>query len=115
MRLRDPGPRSGGQAGATDGKGQGILLRRRCLEIRDLKPGEAITATLPLGELFDFKTPGEYTILASLPVLGNVDAVLTARPVKVRESSESLRLPTATAIARPRDARRESAAWAEDG
>ena len=30
------------------------------------------------------RPPGEYTILASLPVLGNVDAVLTASPVKVQ-------------------------------
>jgi hypothetical protein len=28
--------------------------------------------------------PGEYTGFASLPVIGDVDAVLTAAPIKVR-------------------------------
>ena len=53
------------------------------LDTRELKPGEAISATLPLSELFDLKTPGQYTVLASLPVLGDVDAVLTASPIKL--------------------------------
>ena len=53
------------------------------LDTRELKPGEAINATLPLSELFDLKTPGQYTVLASLPVLGDVDAVLTASPIKL--------------------------------
>ena len=54
------------------------------LEIRDLKPGEAIAASLPLTDLFDMQTPGEYTLLVSLPVIGDVDAVLTAAPIKFR-------------------------------
>jgi len=34
------------------------------------------------------KAPGDYTVLASLPVVGEVDAVLTAAPVKVRIGAE---------------------------
>jgi hypothetical protein len=48
-----------------------------------LKPGEAIEATLPLSEFFDFKARGDYTALVSLPVLGDVDAVLTAAPINI--------------------------------
>jgi len=54
------------------------------LDIGRLKPNEAIHASLPLAELFAIQAPGEYTVLASLPVIGDVDAVLTARAVKIR-------------------------------
>jgi hypothetical protein len=53
------------------------------LDIRELKPGESITAALPVAGLFAFPATGEYTVLASLPVLGDVDAVLTANPVQI--------------------------------
>ncbi len=49
-----------------------------------LKPGAAVHASLPLAELFAMQSPGEYTILASLPIMGTIDAVLTAAPVKIR-------------------------------
>ena len=82
LLVRDPA----GKPVAMTEKGKKFFACGQMLDIRDLKPGEAITATLPLGELFDFdfKAPGQYTILASLPVLGDVDAVLTASPLKVR-------------------------------
>ena len=54
------------------------------MDIRKLKPGEAIRASMPLAELFAIQAPGEYTVLVSLPVIGNVDAVLTAKLVKIR-------------------------------
>jgi hypothetical protein len=74
---------SGRSASMTE-KGKKFFGGGALLEIRDLKPGEAITASLPLTELFEMQTPGEYTVLASLPVIGDVDAVLTAAPIKVR-------------------------------
>ena len=40
----------------------------------------AFSVTLPLDRLFEMKGPGDYTVLASLPVVGDVDAVLTAGP-----------------------------------
>ncbi len=54
------------------------------LQIALLKPSEAIEQSIPLADLFDMKTTGEYTVLASVPVVGDVDAVLTAAPLKVR-------------------------------
>ena len=69
-------------------KGKNFFGGGTLLEIRALKPGEAITASLPLTELFDMTAPGEYTVLASLPVIGDVDAVLTAAPVKIRVDSQ---------------------------
>jgi len=56
--------------------------------MHDLKPEERIEATLPIHDLFEMKAPGDYTVLASLPVVGEVDAVLTAAPVKVRIGAE---------------------------
>ncbi len=44
---------------------------------------------MPINELFDMKAPGEYTVLVSLPVIGDVDAVLTTAPVKVRVDAKS--------------------------
>jgi hypothetical protein len=48
-----------------------------------LGPGNTVQARLPIKGLFDLRTPGDYTVLVSLPVLGDVDAVLTAAPVKL--------------------------------
>ena len=31
--------------------------------------------SVPIGELFDMRAPGEFTVLASVPVVGDVDAV----------------------------------------
>jgi hypothetical protein len=73
-----------GRSASMTGKGKKFFGGAALLEFRDLKAGEAISASLPLTELFDMQTPGEYTVLASLPVIGDVDAVLTAAPIKVR-------------------------------
>jgi hypothetical protein len=65
-------------------KGRQFFQHSTLLDIHDLKPGEQIVAALPLAELFEIENPGDYTVLASLPVIGDVDAVLTAAPVRVR-------------------------------
>ncbi len=64
-------------------KGKMFFQAGNLLDVRKLKPSESITAILPVAELFAFPTPGEYTTLASLPVLGDVDAVLTANSVQI--------------------------------
>jgi hypothetical protein len=56
----------------------------KSLQMALLKPRETIEQFIPITELFDMKTPGEYIVLASLPVIGDVDAVLTAAPVRIR-------------------------------
>ncbi len=74
---------AGNPVGLTD-KGKKFFQSGELLEIRRLEPGETVNASLPLADLFAMRDPGEYTVLVSLPVLGDVDAVLTAKPVKVR-------------------------------
>ena len=54
------------------------------IDTRDLTPKETIEQLIPLAELFEMKTRGEYTVLASVPVIDDVDAVLTAAPLEVR-------------------------------
>ncbi|MGA2030785.1 MAG: hypothetical protein ABSG68_00885 [Thermoguttaceae bacterium] len=77
----------------SDGEGKDVPMTDRgkkffghgeLLDIRTLQPDEAIEATLPISELFDMRAPGEYTVLTSLPVVGDVDAVLTAAPITIR-------------------------------
>ena len=65
-------------------KGKTFFGGGSAIDTRQLKPKETIDQSIPLVGLFDMKTPGEYTVLASLPVVGDVDAVLTAAPVKIR-------------------------------
>ena len=43
-----------------------------------MQPNLTVDAILPLGEMFAIRLPGEYRVLASLPVVGEVDAILTA-------------------------------------
>jgi hypothetical protein len=69
-------------------KGKSFFGSGKILDFQILKPREAIEASFPIGELFDMRFPGDYTILASVPVIGDVDAVLTAAPVKVRIEPE---------------------------
>ena len=78
--VRDP---TGKSASLTE-KGKRFFAGGNLLDIRELKPGDAVEATLPLGSLFLAKTPGEYEVIISLPIVGDVDAVLTAAPVKVQ-------------------------------
>jgi hypothetical protein len=57
------------------------------LDSAELKPGESLTNEVCLavgGYSFDMHAPGEYTVLATMPVLGDVDAVYTAKPIKVK-------------------------------
>jgi hypothetical protein len=65
-------------------KGEQCFEGGGMLNSRQLKPRDTLVTMLPIGELFDMWVPGEYTALASLPVIGDVDAVLTAAPVKIR-------------------------------
>jgi hypothetical protein len=66
-------------------KGKTFFRGGKTLDGQALAKGETIKATLPIGELFEMRAPGEYTVLASLPVIGHtIDAVLTAAPVKIR-------------------------------
>ena len=73
--------RTGKPAHLTE-KGNRFFTGGNLLEFRELKPGEALETTLRLSGLFSV-TPGEYEVLVSLPVVGDVDAVLTASPVKI--------------------------------
>jgi hypothetical protein len=77
--IRDPA----GKPLPPNEKGKKFFDSATRLDVRELKPGEAIEATLPLSEFFDFKARGDYTALVSLPVLGDVDAVLTAAPINI--------------------------------
>jgi hypothetical protein len=91
-------------------KGKKFFQGGTLWKAKHLGQGETIKATLPIGELFDMRAPGEYTVLASLPVVGDrIDAVLTAAPVKIRIDSPKVqpqpkKLPArrATAIVVPR-------------
>ena len=78
--VRDP---AGKPAGLTE-QGKRFFAGGSLLDIRELKPGGTVEATLPLGSLFSVKTPGQYKVLVSLPIVGDVDAVLTAAPVEVQ-------------------------------
>ena len=80
MLIRDS---TGKPVGLTE-KGKKFFAGGKLLDIRDLKPDAAVEATLPLESLFAVKPSGEYEVLISLPVLGDVDAILIAAPVKVR-------------------------------
>ncbi len=55
------------------------------LDTIELQPGEALTDTVFLENAygFDMHVPGEYTVLTAMPVLGDVDAVYVAKPIKV--------------------------------
>jgi hypothetical protein len=78
--VRDPG----GKPVPLTSNGKKFFESGELLDVRELNPGEAIHANLPVTELFAMQAPGEYTALVSLPVMGSVDAVLTAAPVKIR-------------------------------
>lgn len=73
-----------GRRVAMTEKGRKLFDSASLLDIRELRPGDSIDATLRLDALFDLAQPGEYEALASLPVVGDVDAILTAAPVKFR-------------------------------
>jgi hypothetical protein len=79
--IRDP---EGKSVRLTE-KGERSFQGGRTLGGQILLKGNTIKETLPVGDLFDMHAPGEYTVLASLPVIGDtIDAVLTAAPVKIR-------------------------------
>ncbi len=75
---------SDGKTVSLTEKGKRFFDGGSAIDTRELQPKETIEQSIPLSELFDMKTPGEYCVLASLPVIGDVDAVLTAAPVKIR-------------------------------
>ena len=78
-----------GKAVPMTEKGKTLFDGGSVIDTRDSKPNETIEQSIPLAELFDMKAPGEYTVLASLPVVGDVDAILTAAPLKVRVNQKS--------------------------
>ncbi len=80
LLVRGP---SGNPVAMTE-KGKNFFQSSRLLDIRKLTENGTIEASLPIRELFDMRAPGEYTVLASVPVVGDVDAVLTATPVKMQ-------------------------------
>jgi hypothetical protein len=63
------------------------------LDTCDLMPQHKIEETIPIRDLFEMQSPGVYSVLVSLPVVGEVDAVLTAAPVKIHIGVKS---PAAT-------------------
>ena len=64
-------------------KGKRFFNRGKFLDIRWLKAGQSTVETFSLCGLFETRVPGDYTALISLPVFGQVDAVLTAAPITV--------------------------------
>ncbi len=77
--VRDPA----GSAVRLTERGKVFFGKGRILKVCEMRSGEVTQAILPLSELFGMNSPGDYTVLASLPVIGDVDAVLTAAPIKV--------------------------------
>jgi len=71
-------------------KGKALFQGGTALDARELKPQERIEATVPVVDLFDMHVHGTYTVLASLPVIGEVDAVLTATPIKIQLGNASV-------------------------
>ena len=65
-------------------KGKDFFGNGMQLATRWLRPNEVIEDSIYLEELFVMQASREYTVLVSLPVVGDVDAVLTAAPVKVK-------------------------------
>ena len=65
-------------------KGKRLFQTGGYLDVRWLAAGQTEAHTLSLRELIRMDEPGDYTVLASLPVVGDVDAVLTAAPIDVR-------------------------------
>jgi hypothetical protein len=75
---------SGGKPAAITEKGRKFFQSSKLLDGLVLQPGDHVEAKLPLSGLFDLRSPSEYNVLASLPVIGDVDAILTAAPVRIR-------------------------------
>jgi hypothetical protein len=64
-------------------KGKSFFSKGTQLDARSLPRGDAIDGVLRLDDLFELQAPGKYTILVSLPVVGEVDATYTARPITI--------------------------------
>jgi hypothetical protein len=88
---------AGYEVQVRDAEGRRVPLREKgkvesqsgaLLDSRDLKPQESIEETIPLRDLFDLP-PGDYSVLLSLPIIGDVDAIMTAAPLKVRIAAKS--------------------------
>ena len=86
IQVRD----AGGKPAPLTEKGKALLQGGTALDARELKPQGKIEAVMPITDLFDMKARGEYTVLASLPVIGEVDAVLTAAPIKIQVGNSSV-------------------------
>ena len=65
-------------------KGEALFASGVGLDVCELKPNESIEEAIPVAELFDIRAGGQYTALVSLPLVGEVDAVLTAAPIKLK-------------------------------
>jgi hypothetical protein len=74
----------GGAAVPMTAEGEKRFADVTSLGYRALKVRERLDLAVPLAGLFQMNIPGEYTLLASMPVIGDVDAVLTAAPIRVR-------------------------------
>jgi hypothetical protein len=72
-------------------KGKLLLEGSAALEVREVKPLETVEAAIPLLDLFQLGDHEQYTVLASLPVVGEVDAVLTAAPIKINGRGKRFR------------------------
>lgn len=73
-----------GKPVAMTEKGKKLIQGSRSLEVRTLPRNATIDASLPVTELSEMRASGEYTVLVSLPVMGDVDAALATNPIKVR-------------------------------
>jgi hypothetical protein len=82
-----------GKPVALSENGKRLFQGGAALDTRDLRSQERLETAIPIRDLFDMTTPGDYRVLASLPVIGEVDAVLTAAPITVHIGVKS---PTAT-------------------
>ncbi len=73
--------------------GTKLLEARNALKSARLRPGRATDESVSLDEYFAIRPSGEYTVLVSVPIVGDVDAVLTAAPVKLHVIAKSPATP----------------------
>jgi hypothetical protein len=69
--------------------GKETIKSAHIIEGIELPPGHELTNTLSLEALFEIERPGEYTVLATLPVVGDVDALLAATPITFRVKAKA--------------------------
>jgi hypothetical protein len=80
VQLRD----SDGKKVILTEKGKATIEGGTTIDSYDIEPRKAIDLTVSVPDLFAVKRGAEYSVLVSVPIVGEVDAVLTAAPLKIR-------------------------------